>query len=223
MDKKLIVKSGAKGGSRLGRPIFVFAALIALVALSFFFLDRPLAEALRPYFNGVPVFIWLTYLVKPLAPAASIVAAFVGARALARGSLTPTELALLRVCCAILIAGVLTYELKEVFGRTWPETWVNNNPSYFGNRTFGFFPFHGGQGYASFPSGHTTATAALAGALWLLYPKLRWLGVALVIAVAVGLLGADYHWLSDILAGAIVGVATGTIAARIGRGGDGSA
>ena len=56
--------------------------------------------------------------------------------------------------CAILIAGVLTHELKEVFGRAWPETWIDKNPSYFGNGAYGFFPFHGGRGYASFPSGH---------------------------------------------------------------------
>ena len=32
-----------------------------------------------------------------------------------------------------------------------------------------------------------------------------------------GLLGADYHWLSDILAGAILGGTIGVAAGRIGR------
>ena len=103
------------------------------------------------------------------------------------------------------------------FGRTWPETWVCNNLSYFGNGTYGFFPFHGGQGYASFPSGHTTAMTAFAGSLWFLWPKLRWLGIVLTLAVVIGLLGADYHWLSDIVAGAILGGTTGAVAANIGR------
>jgi membrane-associated phospholipid phosphatase len=115
----------------------------------------------------------------------------------------------------------LKEELKWAFGRTWPETWIraSPNPSYFGNGTYGFFPFHGGQGYASFPSGHTTAITAFAGAVWILWPKLRWLALALALAVAIGLLGADYHWLSDIIAGAIVGGSTGIAAARLGRGG----
>ena len=39
----------------------------------------------------------------------------------------------------------------------------------------------------------------------------------LALAVAIGLLGADSHWLSDIVASAIVGVATGVVAAKIGR------
>ncbi len=141
------------------------------------------------------------------------------ARALARGSLTPAESAVLRVACAILIAWALKEELKFGFGRTWPETWIKccPNPSYFGDGTYGFFPFTGGQGYASFPSGHTTAITAFAGSLWFLWPKLRWLGIVLTLAVVIGLLGADYHWLSDIIAGGILGGTTGAVAANIGR------
>ncbi len=216
MDQE-VINGDLKAGNRAARAALVSAIVIMLITFSYFFLDRQLAEALHPYTNGVPFFVWLTYIASPLAPLASILAAFIGGRALARGFLTQTESALLRASCAILIAGVLTHELKEVFGRTWPETWVNNNPSFFKNGIYGFFPFHGGQGYRSFPSGHTTAIAAAAGAVWRLWPKLRWLGVGLALAVAIGLLGADYHWLSDIMSGAIVGGVTGVVAAKIGQ------
>jgi membrane-associated phospholipid phosphatase len=194
-----------------------FAAL-ALVVLAYFFADRQLAEALKPIAGGVKLFPWLTYIVRVLGPLASIAMAVVAARALARGSLTPAEDAILRAACAILIAWALKEELKWVFGRTWPETWLKPaNPSYFGDGTYGFFPFHGGQAYASFPSGHTTAITTLAGSIWVLWPKLRWLGIVLSLCVAVGLIGADYHWLSDVIAGAILGVTTGVVAAKIGR------
>jgi len=199
------------------RTAALFAGLIALVVIAYFFGDRQLAGALRPYTNGVPFFIWLTYIVKPLTVAASIAAVSVAIVAIRDRELSPVSLAFLRLACAVLVSGVLTLELKEVFGRTWPETWINNNPSYFGNGTYGFFPFHGGQGWASFPSGHETAITAFAGALWFLWPQLRWLWALLALAVAVGLLGADYHWLSDIIAGGIVGGTTGAVAARIGR------
>ncbi len=216
MDQE-VINGDMKAGSQVIRAALAAVILIVLLTFSYFFLDRQLAEVLHPYTNGVPFFVWLTYIASPLAPLASILAAFIGARALARGSITARKSALLRASCAILIAGVLTFELKDVFGRTWPETWVNNNPSFFKNGVYGFFPFHGGQGYRSFPSGHTTAIAAAAGALWCLWPKLRWLGVLLALAVGIGLLAADYHWLSDIMAGAIVGVTTGVVAAKIGR------
>ncbi|MGO9983451.1 MAG: phosphatase PAP2 family protein [Rhodomicrobium sp.] len=206
-----------RGG--LGRAVFIYCMILALVPLTYFYADRQLAEALRPHLSGDKFFTWLPHLVDPLGPLASIGVAIVAVRALARGFLTPAESAILRLSCAILIAWALKEELKWVFGRTWPETWLkgNPNPSYFGNGTYGFFPFHGGPGYASFPSGHTTAMSALAGAVWFLWPKLRWLGVALVMAVVIGLLGADYHWLSDIVAGAILGGATGAAAAHLGR------
>ncbi|MFY9657595.1 MAG: phosphatase PAP2 family protein [Methylocystis sp.] len=221
MDNKITPARDAGEDDRIMRIALVYAGLFALVALSYFFLDRQVASGLRPYTHGVQLFVWLTYIVNPLIPLACIAAAFIGARALVRGSITPAESTLLRICCAILIAYVLKEQLKYVFGRTWPETWTNNNPSFFGNpSTYGFFPMHGGPGYASFPSGHTTLVATVAGALWSLVPKLRWPGVALVIAVAAGLLGADYHWLSDILAGAVLGVTTGVAAARIGRASD---
>jgi membrane-associated phospholipid phosphatase len=214
-----MMNAGRGGMSACVQAISALCLLLALIALAYFFADRQLASALRPHLTGIAPFPQLTHLVDPLAPLASAGAAIIAVRALARGALTQKESAFLRICCAILIAAVLKEELKWVFGRTWPETWIkpNPNPSFFGDGTYGFFPFHGGQGYASFPSGHTTAMSALAGALWFIAPKLRWLGVALVLAVAVGLLGADYHWLSDIMAGAALGGATGAAAARIGR------
>ena len=197
----------------------IYCGLFALTALAYFFADRQLATYLRQYLAGDELFPWLTYIVHPLGPLASIGLAIVTARAFARGSLSPLELAIFRMCCAILIAWALKEELKLAFGRTWPETWVKGtpNPSYFRDGVYGFFPFHGGQGYASFPSGHTAAITAFAGSLWFLWPKLRWLGIVLSLAVVIGLLGADYHWLSDTIAGAILGATTGAAAANIGR------
>jgi membrane-associated phospholipid phosphatase len=204
-------------GNRFWRIFSVFCVLFALVALAYFFADRQLASALKPDLGGVKLFPKLTHLVDPMGPLAFVGAAVVAGRALARGALTPRELLILRLCCAVLIAAAAKDQLKWAFGRTWPETFTCNNPSYFGNGTYGFFPFHGGQAYASFPSGHTATISAFAGAIWFLCPKMRWLGVALAFAVAIGLLGADFHWLSDIMAGAILGVSIGAAAAKIGR------
>lgn len=200
--------------------VAIYAGLFACVALAYFFADRELAAALRPHLKGLEFFPWLTHIADPLGPLSCIGAAVAAARGLARGSLAPLETALLRVSCAVLIVWALKEQLKWAFGRTWPETYLSccPNPSYFGSGTYGFFPFHGGQGYASFPSGHTAAITAFAGAVWVLLPRLRWLGAALALAVAIGLLGAGYHWLSDILAGAILGGSTGIAAARLGRG-----
>jgi membrane-associated phospholipid phosphatase len=51
--------------------------------------------------------------------------------------------------------------------------------------------------------------------LWIFYPKLRAIYLFVFLAVAIGLIGANYHFLSDIIAGAFVGVSTGSMAAAL--------
>jgi membrane-associated phospholipid phosphatase len=123
------------------------------------------------------------------------------------------------VICGLsfIAAGALNNQLKFAFGRMWPETWVNNNPSLIQNGAYGFSPFHGGPGFASFPSGHTAAICSVMAVLWLCYARWRALFALLVGVVAIGLLGADYHFVSDILAGGFVGWATGWIAVEMAR------
>jgi membrane-associated phospholipid phosphatase len=48
--------------------------------------------------------------------------------------------------------------------------------------------------------------------LWICYPRWRPLYALVVAAVVVGLIGADFHFLSDIVAGAFLGASTGWIA-----------
>lgn len=113
------------------------------------------------------------------------------------------------LCLSILFAVGLNSQIKWAFGRTWPESWLGDNPSWIRDGIFGFFPFHGGQGWSSFPSGHGTATAVLATLLWLVWPELRTLWGAIVAMVAVGLIGANYHFVSDVIAGIYLGAAVG--------------
>jgi membrane-associated phospholipid phosphatase len=107
------------------------------------------------------------------------------------------------------MAEAIKNQLKFAFGRTWPDTWVNDNPSFIHDGVFGFNPFHGGPGYMSFPSGHLSLTCAIVSVLWIMYPAFRPFYAAVVLAVVVGLVGANYHFLSDIIAGGFVGTSTG--------------
>jgi membrane-associated phospholipid phosphatase len=76
-------------------------------------------------------------------------------------------------------------------------------------------PFHGGPGFASFPSGHVAAACAVTTVLWSSYPSLRPISVVCVIAITIGLIGANYHFLSDILGGIFVGISIGYITTKI--------
>lgn len=106
---------------------------------------------------------------------------------------------------SIVIASFFKDVLKLIFGRYWPETFVFNNLSLLRNNVYGFAWFHGDVVYGSFPSGHTTTIVAASTVLWFTYPRWRWVYVLLVILVIIGLIGLDYHFVSDVIAGGFLG------------------
>jgi membrane-associated phospholipid phosphatase len=108
---------------------------------------------------------------------------------------------------ATFLAVLLADVTKGVFGRTWPETWVHNNPSWISNHLSGFHPFKGGQAYGSFPSGHTARITAPFAVLWHRVPRLRAAWAVPTVLVTVGMIGADYHFLGDCLGGAYLAAA----------------
>ncbi len=200
-----------------GRWLWGAGSCLVLVVFSYFVLDRPLATFVHGQFHDEKLFAWLTHFVDALMPLAVIALIVAAAATLMRQPLgRPSDVAL-RAALGLLVAIALKDELKFLFGRTWPETWVGNNPSFFGNGTFGFHPLHGGIGYSSFPSGHMTETCTVMAVLWFCYPRFRWIYTSVALLVAIGLLGADFHWLSDVIAGAYLGTAVGVIAAKFGR------
>jgi membrane-associated phospholipid phosphatase len=181
----------------------------AAVTICFLWIDRPLALLVHSYNTHRETFENLTHIPDPLAPAAAI--AFVVCGLLALAGWAASKCVSTAALCSIglIVSAAVKSELKFVFGRTWPETWVRNNPSFIHDGVYGFNFFHGGLGYASFPSGHMAVTCGVISVLWILYPKFRLLYAAVVLAVAVGLIGADYHFLSDVIAGGFVGTSVG--------------
>jgi membrane-associated phospholipid phosphatase len=196
--------------------IAALATVIAIV-VCYFFLDRPFAlfahTYLRPArFAYFDFFDLLTLIPEPIPVIAAVIFAALGIRALTGRALPrPFEVALVLSVTA-LCTTMINRQLKFAFGRTWPETWTGSNPSFIQDGVYGFFPFHGGAGYAALPSGHMAAICAVATILWLCYPRLQPLYVFVVALVLVGLLGANYHFLSDIIAGVFVGVSMGWFA-----------
>jgi membrane-associated phospholipid phosphatase len=177
----------------------------ALVTLCYFFVDRPVAFFVQQQqFHRFAILYWLQDwppLLQTWAPVA--LAALAVRRAL--GPLRRWQRTLLAASVSLLVAVQCKDTLKYAFGRSWPDTWIDDNPSLLSNDVYGFHPFHGGMGYASFPSGHTTRTVAFVAVFWLAYPAWRWACVAATGAVAVGLIGMNYHFVGDIIAGGFVG------------------
>ncbi|HEX4766344.1 MAG TPA: phosphatase PAP2 family protein [Lichenihabitans sp.] len=191
------------------RSLAAALSCVVLVGLSIAFLDRPAATFSHHVFHGAFAFVALTHVVDPVLPGSAlglIVAAVAVMSGWRPGRLGRT---LIACCMAALMAYAIKDQLKFGFGRLWPETWVNGNPSWIGNGAYGFSPFHGGAGWGSFPSGHMVAITAPMCVIWRRMPRLRWLSALLVLLVAVGLYGADYHFVGDMIAGVYVGIACG--------------
>lgn len=189
------------------------AALLScpvLVLLCVGFVDRAAARLSHADFAGHTAgFDALTHIVDPIPPLAGLGLAAAGLAALLGWRPGTLGRTLLACCLATVMAIVLKDQLKYAFGRLWPETWVDHNPSLIGDGSYGFFPFHGGRGWASFPSGHTTLVTAPAAVLWRRWPRWRALVALPVVLVVAGLFGADYHFVGDMVAGLYLGAACG--------------
>ncbi len=101
---------------------------------------------------------------------------------------------------AITVAYFMKWIFKLVFGRINTRFWLEHKVSD------SFHWFHGGGDYSGFPSGHMTVFSAFFAAVWLFYPRYRSLSVGLALVLAVALIVTDYHFLSDVIAGAYLGL-----------------
>ena len=203
----------------LQKWIVSLALITIAVSVSFEWLDRPIAFYVHDHVSKYEIFSRLTQLPEIMTPLAGLLLFWLGLRALAGRPLSYLQAVILLCGLSLVVADAVKSQLKFAFGRTWPETWVRDNPSLIRDGVYGFNPFHGGPGYASFPSGHTAAICAVMSVLWICYPRFRPIYALCVLAVAVGLVGADYHFLGDIIAGGFIGVSTGWIAVAMWKAG----
>ena len=174
--------------SRRGFAWVIGACAASLISI--LFLDRTAATWSHTALHGSALFPGLTHIVDPVPPLSAL--GFVGLGAALCSGWRPGPLArtLLWACVAVLVAIAVKDQLKVAFGRLWPETWVNGNPSWIRDGAYGFFPFHGGQGWFSFPSGHMTVITAPMAVIWRRHPAWRPLAALPVALVALGLYAA---------------------------------
>ncbi|MEQ1695050.1 MAG: phosphatase PAP2 family protein [Hyphomicrobiaceae bacterium] len=196
---------------------------VGLVAGAIAFADRPVADFAHASLRvNEGIFAALTHIVDPVPVYAGIVTGGYAIAALLGVRPGPRGVTALRIAIAILVAIALKEQLKFLFGRTWPETWTGNNPSYIKDGVYGFFPLKGlggGRAYHSFPSGHMTAITVAAVSVALNWPRWRWVACVPVGLVAVGMIGANYHWVSDLIAGTFLGAGVAVAAHTLGRDG----
>lgn len=172
-------------------------------------------HAHKTVYRSRDIFEPLTHIPDPLIPIGAAAFFVFGLRAIAGAP--PRKLYDVIAACgvSVVMAETIKNGFKWFFGRPWPETWRNNNSSWIGNQDYAFHWFRGGGEFSSFPSGHTTATVAVLSVLWICYPRFRALYVLAGLAVVASLVGSNFHFLGDTVAGAFLGATVGWITVRL--------
>src|ERR1700733_13879624 len=142
-----------------------------------------------------------------LLSAESAVILFLVFARLVRGHISAFGEILLIACLASMCAYVINdHVLKVLFGV--------QNPAEMMHGAKHSFNLWIGSDNSSFPSGHMVLAGAFAGVFMRLYTATIWPLSALLLIAAGLLLVGDWHFLSDIIAGAFLGTSAGILAAE---------
>ena len=189
---------------------FVFVA--AITVFSHRFLDSAIstvfyrlirANHLMPFVSHIPDMLF--YIV-----AAVTVGSWLGYWYRIRHGFDDQHARFLKLCGTVApLAFLAKMILQYLFGRSTPELWAiyHHAPR--------FHWFRAGEGYGCFPSGHMTVFTALTAALWRHYPRHRIAYLGFLLALAFALIATNHHFLSDVMAGAYLGVVICLLANRL--------
>jgi len=176
----------------------VIRLLIAapLSLLSIFFVDGPVARLIsesalyhdhKKYALGSPLLLVVLGLIA--------VVLTLWQRRQFHGARHVIILAAISAILALITNNTL---LKPIFGRRSIEEFLYW-PSH-----YGFYFFKGGW-KSNFPSGHMALVVAAATVGWRGFPRLRWMLAVAVAVAAFLLLFGEWHFVSDLIAGALWG------------------
>jgi len=203
---------------RITLAIILFAAFEALLIL---FIDRPLSEYFHTidtrYTSVIDIFRFFTDLglskwyLWPTGIGAIVCVTLSVRRRLSlkrRNRWLRRGWGFTFVFVCVGLSGVITDIIKPLIGRARPV--LLQREDY-----YGFDPFNFHAAHNSFPSGHATTAFALAFALIALRPGWRPWFIVFAIAVAVSRVVVNAHYLSDIIAGALVGMLTALLIQKL--------
>lgn len=183
------------------RPLAIISiTLPILLAVGYFWLDRPVAlycQALPQ--NVVQIFQGITKLGVSTGYLIVFALLFVFYKFYRRRKVQANRA--LFLFAGIAVSGIAVNLIKVLAGRLRPKL-------LFEADIYGFAPLSIGYEYNSFPSGHAATVFALAWALAFLFPRLRFALFTSAALIGLSRLIVGAHFLSDVVAGAYVGVIT---------------
>lgn len=183
--------------------LLVIGTILFFIAL----VDRPLAvfaSAHRVHVRGLQFVIGIPGLLLGVALAVPIVGWIFRMSAPGWwGIVVPCSNAIIWTGAAVELV------LKPVFGRTGPHSWLDHNQ----------YAFHWLRGripqWQSMPSGEVAILGATFGVLWIVLPRWRWAYVLVGGIEALGLVWFQWHFASDVIAGAALGILGAALALKL--------
>jgi len=186
--------------SRLSRVTLTALIGGAIILFCIAFVDRPVETYVAAHKHYRPLY---QAMASPSLLALPFAIVYLSAFAIAAPFAWPPgprARELLALSLAILGATTAKDELKFMFGRPWPDSWVKYG-------VYAFHPFSNSFLYGGFPSGHTAYISAPMCLLCWLAPQYRVLWIGIMAVVMIGLVGAGYHFVGDVIAGFLTGLA----------------
>lgn len=194
--------------------LLAFALCLAAVAACIAYGDRLVADLVQAHLGHTHLSLWLDRALRPL-DLVVIAALFfllgcgiwlLSGRQLRRWTETP-----LLCSWSATWAVAATVIFKRIFGRGCPD------PTYLHNHLYGFHFLHGSAHWDSFPSGTAAISTAILSVLWVVSPRWRMPGLLFVAVLSGSVVAGNHHWLSDVIAGAVLGVSIGWSTVRLSR------
>lgn len=200
------------------RWLIALVLCATMVALCMAYVDRPLVEFFEAHVRHTALWVWLDLPLHPIGLivfAALIFLCGCGIWTISGRPLGGWTESPLLCSWAAMWAVAAEMILKRIFGRGWPD------PTYVQQHLYGFHPLTQEAHWGSFPSGTAAVSAAIVSVLWMLRPRFRAPGAAIVVFLLADVVITNYHWLSDVIAGAFLGVTVGWSTVRLMRPPDG--
>jgi membrane-associated phospholipid phosphatase len=191
--------------------LLALLACAAAVVLSVVYIDRPVADFVEIHLHQLTLIAVIIRVLGPLKLVVVAGFAFLfgcGCQLLA-GRRLPVWTRIPLLCSWSMVwALAATVVLKQIFGRDDPEVWVGH-PPYHWHQAYGFNFLHGATGQDAFPSGTTAIATAILSVLWIVTPRLRSVLIAVFVLIVIALIIPSFHFVSDIIGGAFLGISTG--------------
>jgi membrane-associated phospholipid phosphatase len=201
----------------LVRVAIALAICLGTVLVCYFWIDRPVAFFVdRHHLNQVKVFRWLTHPPPQVQTWSPLILTALAVRR-AWGPWARWQKTLFVAGVSLIVTDQFRVCLGDVCGRYWPETWFQDNPSLIGNGTYGFHPFQRGDDLGSFPTGHAARILGFMFVWFLVTPSSRLIVAIISVPMLVSLVLMNYHFISDVIAGAFLGAIIAAYAVHLAR------